>query len=391
MNLLDLLILALLAFGFFAGWRSGFLGPVLALGGGVIGFATALLLATVLRSELALVEQPGRALLTMVGLGILVLGGEAIGAALGSTASHGLRATWFRSFDAVGGAVVGVAHVVLLTWILGGLLTAGISPSLAPAARESRLLGVVYATLPQPSTVAGRMLSLLSGTDLPSLFAGLEPPPAPPVDLPAEAEAQALAQSAIASTARVEGTGCGAWLQIGSGFFVNADHVVTNAHVVAGTSATSVTVGGATYGASVVLFDPEADVAVLFAPDAQAPALTLSAEAPSRGTTGVALGFPGGGPLTVSPAAITANHDIAGPDIYGNGSYPHSVVEMRADIRQGNSGGPLVIAQGVVGGVVFGESRVAQDVGYAIAAPAVSAAMGGSASSSQPVDTGPCS
>jgi S1-C subfamily serine protease len=389
-NLLDLLIVVLLLFGAFAGWRAGFLGPVLALGGGIIGFGLALLLATLMREQLSGIEQPMRALVTMLGLGALVVSGEALGAAIGATTSRGLRTTWFRPLDAVGGAVVGMAHVVLLVWLLGGLLAAGMSPALAPIARGSVALEVVYERLPAPASVAGRMLALLSATDLPLLFAGLEPPPAAPVDLPGDAEAQALARSGLDSTARVAGSGCGAWLQVGSGFFISPTHLVTNAHVVAGTDDASVTLGGQTYQAVVVLFDPNVDVAVLYAPQAQVRPLQLSGSTPERGTTGVALGYPGGGPLTVSPAAVTANYEIPGPNIYGEGRHDHAVVEMRADVERGSSGGPLVVAPGVVGGVVFGESRSVADVGYAISAPQARAAIGDAASRTQPVDTGPC-
>jgi S1-C subfamily serine protease len=389
-NLLDLLVLALLLFGAFAGWRAGFLGPVLALAGGIIGFALALLLATVFRSELAQVEQPMRALVTMLGLGMLVLSGEAVGAAVGASASRGLRATWFRPLDAVGGAAVGMAHVVLLVWLLGGLLAAGMTPALAPITRGSVALDIVYERLPAPATVAGRMLALLSATDLPLLFAGLEPPPAEPVDLPADADARALAETGLASTARVSGTGCGAWQQVGSGFFISATHLVTNAHVVAGTDETSATVGGTTFRTTVVLFDPNVDVAVLYAPGAGAPALRLAEAPPARGTTGVALGYPGGGPLSVTKAAVTANYDVPGPNIYGEGRYPHAVVEMRADVERGSSGGPLLVGPGVVGGVVFGESRSVADVGYAISAPQAREAIGDAASRTEAVDTGPC-
>jgi S1-C subfamily serine protease len=390
MNLLDLLIVALLLFGALAGWRSGFLGPVLALAGGIAGFLVALLLVTALRGQLAGIEQPTRALVTMLGLGGLVLAGEAIGAGLGSTASRGLRATWFRPLDAVGGAAVGMAHVLLLVWLLGGLLAAGMTPALTPIARGSAALDAVYERLPAPATVAGRMLALLSATDLPLLFAGLEPPPAAPVELPGDADARALARSGIGSTARVTGTGCGAWQQVGSGFFVSPTHLVTNAHVVAGTDATIVTFGGDMLRASVVLFDPETDIALLYAPSADAPPLRLSDEVPPRGTTGVALGYPGGGDLTASPAAVTANHEIVGPNIYGEGRTTHSVVEMRADIERGSSGGPLLVAPGVVGGVVFGESRSVADVGYAISAPSAAASIGDAARSTDSVDTGPC-
>ncbi len=389
-NLLDLLVLALLLFGAFAGWRAGFFGPVLALAGGILGFVAALVLATVLRSQLAEFEQPMRALVTMLGLGVLVLSGEALGAALGASTSRGLRATWVRPLDAVGGTLVGMAHVVLLVWLLGGLLAAGMSPALSPIARGSVALDVVYERLPAPATVAGRMLALLSATDLPLLFAGLEPPPAAPVDLPADGDARALARTAIDSTAQVRGSGCGAWQQVGSGFFITPTHVVTNAHVVAGTDAVSVTVGGTTYETVVVVFDPDVDVALLYAPDANGPALRLADATPRRGTTGVAIGYPGGGPLKASPAAVTANHEIPGPNIYGEGRYDHSVVEMRADVERGSSGGPLVVAPGVVGGVVFGESRSVADVGYAIAAPQAREAIGNGTSRTAAVDTGPC-
>ncbi len=390
MNLLDLLIVALLAVGVFAGWRAGFLGPVLALAGGILGFLAALLIATLLREQLAQIAQPTRALVTMLGLGMLVLSGEATGAALGATASRGLRTTWFRPLDALGGALVGMAHVVLLVWLLGGLLAAGLSPALAPVARDSAMLDAVYERLPPPATVAGRMLALLTATDLPLLFAGLEPPPAAPLDLPNDREARALAESGAASTARVTGMGCGAWQQVGSGFFISPTHVVTNAHVVAGTDATAITLAGSTFETTVVHFDPDTDVAVLYAPQADAPALELAAQVPRRGTSAVALGYPGGGELRVSPAAVTANHEVPGPNIYGEGRYDHEVVEMRADIERGSSGGPLIVAPGVVGGVVFGESRSAADVGYAISAPSAAESIGGAAASTQAVGTGPC-
>ena len=88
-------------------------------------------------------------------------------------------------------------------------------------------------------------MDLLATTDLPGLFAGLEPPPAAPVDLPADAQVAGLAESAIASTARITSAGCGALLSVGSGFFVGPQHAVTNAHVVAGSTTTTVRLDGA--------------------------------------------------------------------------------------------------------------------------------------------------
>ena len=188
MNLIDAGVLALLVIGLISGARAGFLGPVLGLVGAAIGFGLALLLATVFSDQLAVIEQPMRAIVTMVGLGAFVIVGEAVGAAGGTTMSHSLWKSGLRPLDAVGGAVVGVAHVALLVWLIGGMLAAGMAPSLASAARESVALRIAGERLPPPTIVAGQLIALLDTTGLPPLFAGFEPAPAPPVALPADAE-----------------------------------------------------------------------------------------------------------------------------------------------------------------------------------------------------------
>ena len=390
MNTFDLLVLVLLALGLIAGARAGFFGPVLGLLGALGGFALALVVASSLREPLLGVEQPTRALVTFLGLAAFVVGGEAIGAGIGSAMSRGIRFSALRPLDMAGGALVGAAHVVLLVWLIGGLLTVGLSPVLGPAARESVALRVTGEQLPPPGAVAGRIIDLLATTDLPGLFAGLEPTPAAPVDLPADPQVRTLAESAAGSTARVTAAGCGVGLSVGSGFFVGSEHAVTNAHVVAGSTTTSVRLNGTDLEASVVAFDSSADLALLFVPGAGAPTLELSLQVPERGTPAAALGYPGGGELTVTAAAVTATYDITGPDIYGDGSHGHSVVELRGEIRRGNSGGPLVTAPGVVGAVVFGASRVSAEIGYAIGADQARESIGPFIGSTAPVDTGAC-
>jgi len=390
MNLIDVLVLLLLVVGLVAGARAGFLGPVLGLIGAVGGFALALVAASLLQEQLLVIEQPMRALVTVLGIGVFVLGGEAIGAGLGTTMSRGIEFSPLRPFDAVGGAVVGVAHVVLLVWVLSGMLASGMAPSIAAAAQDSVAVRIAAERLPAPTTIAGRLVALLGTTDLPPLFAGIEPPPAAPVGLPSDAETNALAESALGSTGRVASSGCGAGLSVGSGFFVSRTHLVTNAHVVAGSTDTTVTIGGAVRDATVVAYDSAADLALLYVPGASAPPLTLSTEAPVRGTAAAALGFPGGGPLTVTAAGVTATHDIFGPDIYGNGQYSRNVVELRAAIRRGNSGGPLMVGPGLVGGIVFGASRASPDVGYAIGSDEAVERIGPYIGATAAVGTGAC-
>lgn len=390
MNLIDLLVVLLLLFGVIAGARAGLLGPMLGLLGGVAGLGVTLALASLLRPVLAAVDQPARALLTLLTLVFLVLGGEALGAGAGASLSHRVRSSPIRPFDMLGGAAMGVAHVALVVWIGAGVLAAGLAPSLAAEARDSLSVRVVSEQLPPPGLVAGRLLALLDTTELPQLFAGLEPPPAPPVELPTNAGTRALAESALASTVRVTGSGCGVFDQVGSGFFVNGSQAITNAHVVAGTTETTVSVAGSTLEASVVLFDPQADLALLHVPGANAPPLDLAGRDPDRGTLAAVLGYPGGGPLTVAPAAVTASYDVSGPDIYGEERSTRRVVEIRSDVQRGNSGGPLVTAPGVAGGVVFGASRMTSEVGYAISASLAAAVISPALGETRPVDTGPC-
>ena len=270
------------------------------------------------------------------------------------------------------------------------MLAAGLAPGIGAAARESLTMRIVAEWLPPPTVVVGRLLALLDTTDLPPLFAGLEPSPAPPVDLPPDPEARALADSAVASTALIATTGCGAGVAVGSGFFVTGTDVVTNAHVVAGGTHTTVTIAGGVYVATVTVFDPHADLALLHVPGGQAPALQLSADPPQRGATGVILGFPGGGDHDPDGGCRDGGLRIGGPDIYGDGITERSVVELRTQIRPGNSGGPLVVAPGAVGGVVFGGSRVADDVGYAIGSDQALASIGPYIGSTAAVATGAC-
>jgi hypothetical protein len=390
MNPLDAIVVLLLVVGVLSGARAGLLGPVLGLLGAVGGLALALVAASVLREPLVQVDQPLRALVTFLGLGAFVVAGEAVGGAIGAGMSRGIRLGPLRPLDMIGGAAVGAGHVILLVWLVGGLLTMGLAPALGPTARDSVAFRITAERLPAPDSVAGRLLALLDTTDLPPLFVGLEPAPAPPVDLPPDARTRALAESAIASTAKVTSAGCGAGLSVGSAFFVSPAHAVTNAHVVAGSSTTTVRIGGADLQAVVVAFDTVADLALLHVPDAAAAPLELSREPPSRGTPAAVLGHPNGGDLTVSSAAVTATYLLPGPDIYGEGRFTRTVVELRGQVRRGNSGGPLVVARGVVGAIIFGASRTSADVGYAIGADEAVERIGPFIGSTAAVDSGDC-
>jgi S1-C subfamily serine protease len=166
--------------------------------------------------------------------------------------------------------------------------------------------------------------------------------------------------------------------------------VATNAHVVAGESQTQVVVGGDSYRAVPVLYDPSFDLAVLRTDAPLGPPLPLDGSIVPRGTQGAILGYPEDGPLTVDPAGVMVEVAAPGLDIYNNARVTRDIYEIDAVVRPGNSGGPLVASDGEVIGVVFSRSTAYRGVGYALASPAVLQRVDQAALRTAPVRTGAC-
>jgi S1-C subfamily serine protease len=79
-----------------------------------------------------------------------------------------------------------------------------------------------------------------------------------------------------------------------------------------------------------------------------------------------------------------------GRDIYGRRAVPRAVYELEAVVRPGNSGGPVVVPDGRVIGVVFSRSLSQADVGYALVGGDVAARLRTAAARTAGVDTGSC-
>lgn len=225
----------------------------------------------------------------------------------------------------------------------------------------------------------------------PDVFVGLPPTPFPPVAPPSGTQAHQAFAAAAHSTFEVLGDGCyTGFLNQGSSFVVRPHYVITNAHVVAGTTRQWIRVGGTNLEAQVVAFDPREDLALLHVPALTARSLPLVKGAVSRGAVGAVVGFPDGGPLTGDAAAVRTALSPEGRDIYGQGEITRNLYEIQAEIRHGNSGGPFILANGQVAGVVFASSVVTNGVGYAIASTEASTFVRGATGATIPVSTGTC-
>lgn len=378
MTVLDWAIIAFtLALGIW-GYRQGLIVGMLTL----IGFGAGALLGSrvgpiVLRQGS---ESPYAPL--FAALGALLIG--AVVAVTLESLALGLRARVIRGHrlhlaDGAGGAAL-VASVALgLAWVFGAVaLHAPGTAALRADVQRSLILSSLNEVLP-PS---GPVLNALNRVDPAPAIAG----PAASVAAPDAAIAHDPDVTAAGrSVVKVLGTACGLGIE-GSGWVAGPGLVVTNAHVVAGENDTTVTVrSGATVDATAVHYDSDNDIAVLRV-DAELPSLPIAPD-PSTGTAGAVLGYPDNGPYALSPARLGDTSDVISEDSYGQGPIRRTISSLRGSVRSGNSGGPLVDADGRVLGTVFATTTSGRPGGFAVPDEVVRQALAGASS---PVDTGPC-
>jgi hypothetical protein len=390
-NELDLVTLLLVVVALVLGWRSGAIPQVTGLLGAIVGGAAAILALPALADPLSGMDPAFRPIVVLVGLVGAVAIGESVGAAAGRAVAARLGSGLLNTADRAIGAGLGVVQALLIVWLAGSLLAVGPIPRLAAVAGDSTAVRTMTAILPPPTELAVGLGRWLDATGLPDVFVGFPPLPEPPVDRPTDATARAIAAAAEASVLKVSAATCG-FSTVGTGFVVGDGYVVTNAHVVAGADARGVRVraGGRTLDAVPVVFDPELDIALLHVPGLIAPSLRFAASDPSRGAIGATLGYPGGGSLTIAPAAVTGRYPATGRDIYGRNQVQRQILELRATVAHGDSGGPLILIDGTVGGVVFAEARTNPDVGYALSPTSVAVVVRPGLGRTSPVDTGAC-
>ena len=385
-NGLDLILLVLVVISGFTGYRRGFTLQAFGFGGLLIGLVVGALVAP---SVSGIVESPN----ARAGLAVLVLlAVAAIGNAAGwfiGVHARDRAATRFGKADSVAGSAVAVVASLIAIWFIALNLVNGPFPSVAGEIRGSAVVRTLDAALPQPPSLLAQVRGLFNRFGFPDVFSGIPPLPAEPVDPPTQAEAAAAAAAAASSTVQVIGPACDV-IQEGSGFVAAEGYVVTNAHVVAGMDDPEVRSAAGASGAETVLFDPDLDLAVLAVADTPGTPLPLATESLERGAPGAVVGYPYGGPLVARRAAVLRTIASVGPDIYGRSDVDRLVVELQTVVRPGNSGGPFVLSDGRVGGVVFAASSADEDIGYAIAADEVDDVLQSALGRTSEVDTGPC-
>lgn len=342
------------------GFRRGFIVGVLSFGGFAIGAFLGTRLAPLLLNEGS--SSPYAPALGLIGAllagAILASGMEG----LGFRVRRALIVPGIGVLDGLLGALLGAALALGVVWIVAAVVAQAPNQSkLREDIQRSAILQELNVLLP-PS---GPILNALARLDpLPSI-AG----PSPDVSAPPPRIARAPGvKTASRSVVRVLGTACGLAIE-GSGWVAEPDLIVTNAHVVAGESDTTVQVRGRSPSlpARPVAFDPADDVAVLSVPGLGLSALRLVSDPPS-GRGGAILGYPENGPFDARPGRVGRTQTVLTDDAYGRGPVRRLLTPLRGLVRPGNSGGPLVDRDGAVLTTVFaGTVGGRQRGGYGVA------------------------
>lgn len=290
-----------------------------------------------------------------------------------------VRRPFLHTADGAGGAAL-IASVALgLAWVFGAvLLHAPSTARLRADIQQSLILRSLNHVLPP----TGPLLNALDRVDPAPTVLGPAAPVAPP-DAKIASNPEIL--RAGDSVVRVLSTACGLGIE-GSGWAVEPEIVVSNAHVVAGAEDTTVTTqDGVELDATPVYYAPRQDLALLRV-GAALPPLPISSRR-REGEGAAVLGYPENGPYALEPARIGETRMTISEDSYGNGPVERTITALSGAVRSGNSGGPLVNGDGEVVGTVFAATTGGPRGGFAIPVEQVRAAL---KHASEAADTGPC-
>ncbi|WP_375483776.1 trypsin-like peptidase domain-containing protein [uncultured Jatrophihabitans sp.] len=360
--MIDLVLLAVLVLAGLTGWRTGGTARAVRLVGLILGLLVGLTSAGLLSAHLSPVAHLLLGVVCALGGALL---GSGVGRRLGGAVGRALPAPLDRALGAAARVVVATA---LFVGALGVAVAAGVLPgSSAPTGTRAftELTGAFGRAAPD---------------DVQALV------PAVGTALPSDGTIQSVSRG-VGSRVLLVSTGG----VVGSGFVAGSARgaalVVTNAHVVHRATHVTVSSGGTELEATPVVFDARADLAVLRVSGLDATPLTLAGSDAANGTAAVGVGYPAGGSRTAIGAVVEQRLPVTSPD-FAHGLALHRAYRLRADIKHGDSGSPLLDTSGRVVGVVNALLGHDGSQGYAITLDELRPVLAAAAHSTGTADTG---
>ncbi len=392
-DLLDLALVVIAVVFAVSGYRQGFIVGSLSfvgfVGGAVLGaqFGPAISRAIVGGQT----QQDVVAVVLLVSFAII---GQFVASSVGAYVRQSMTSQSSTVLDSIGGSAVSVLSMLLIAWAIGSVLTASSFQGVVAQVNNSYVLGTMDRVMPpQAKTMFSEFRRLLASGPFPQVFSGIGAAHLFAVSKPDPAVLNSPGyQAARSRVLKVNGTALSCDRSIeGSGFVYAPDHIMTNAHVVAGVNEglKVTTPDGKSLPARVVLYDPQVDIAVLYVPGLDLTPLKFDNQ-PQTGANAVVAGYPLDHHFTAEPARIGGTQNAVGPDIYQTGQVNRQIFEIASQVRPGNSGGPLLSPAGRVYGVVFAAAVDQANTGFALTAAEVAADAQAGRAQKVPTSTGSC-
>ncbi|MEV8496316.1 MarP family serine protease [Micrococcus luteus] len=357
---------------------------------------------------------------------LLVAAGQYVGAAIGEAIRLRVNLPALRLVDRLLGALATGLAGALVLWLVAFSIAASGSTAVTREVTRSRVIAALDTVMPDSLLAwAARSRSAVADLDvlpelelpapvpetddgvraapapaatpgLPSAASSPSAPPSATTTAPASSTSTAApstpaASSASAAVVRLTGTAAQCnQVQSGSGVAVAPDRVLTNAHVVLGVDAPTVTDRArGVHAARIVHLDTAHDLAVLAVDDADLPVMPVGAEL-TGGASASVLGYPDGGPFASTPATVQAVGEVPLGDVLTGAASMVDVYTLAADIRHGYSGGPVVDAAGNLAGLVFARAPGSDAVGYALTADTIAPVVAAAPGMTATVPSGDC-
>jgi S1-C subfamily serine protease len=395
-DLLDLILIVLAAAFAVAGYRQGFIIGILSFVGFIGGVAVGAIFAPAISRAVA-TSLSWQAFIAILVVFIAAVTGMVIASGVGVAVRSRVRGAPATVIDSVGGALVNVIAVLLVAWLIGSFVAYSPFPAISGQVQNSIVLKGVDKIVPRSAlTLPGfpPLRRFLTSGGFTQVFSALGAESAltlkPPDNAVLHSRGLAQARSSIVKIMGVAPS-CSKRIE-GSGFVISPQHVITNAHVVAGVrhGPTVTTPSGHQFPATVVLYDPQRDIAVLDVPKLAARPLPLVFQA-GYGQQAIVAGYPLDQSFTAVPARIDVAEQAVGPNIYQTAQVKREIYPIRAVVKPGNSGGPLLSTNGRVYGLVFAAAvALKQPTGYALTANEVASDATRGEQQTEAVSTGAC-
>lgn len=383
LNWVDLIIVALLVGAIIWGMRVGIVIQACTATGFIIGLVVAGWLFPHLLRPIH-----DRTLITLININLVLIvafytaiRGFDLGYKFHSSLARG---KWHMAESGLG-AIINIGVVLVLSWMLCSTIGRFPFEGLSNSANDAYLVQKMTDKLPPVPAILGEFNLIVDPNSSPYIFEKVTQKSTKPYSLIEFEQATAKAQ---ASTVRITSFGCGSIVS-GSGFVVGPNLVATNAHVVAGVKRPIIKYNQRSYESVPILFDANKDFAILQVKGLPVPALKLAGEDVDVNTTVAVIGFPNGNKST-TPGIVRNNLYLFGRNIYDLGVIQRNIYEVQTDVGQGSSGGPIVLPDGRVAGVIFAKSTIVDGYAYALTSQSLLKDIVQAKKSDRRISTGAC-